>query len=39
MPSYSRTERLQRVALAQQGQPLLATDQIDDLVAYLASLK
>lgn len=39
MPSYSRTEKLQRVALAQQGRPLLAPDQIDDLVAYLASLK
>lgn len=39
MPSYSRTERLQRVALAQQGRPLLTPDQIDDLVAYLASLK
>lgn len=39
MPSYSRTERLQRVAPAQQGRPLLAPDQIDDLVAYLASLK
>ena len=39
MPSYSRIERLQRVAPAQQGRPLLAPDQIDDLVAYLASLK
>jgi sulfur-oxidizing protein SoxX len=39
MPSYSRTERLQRVAPAQQGRPLLAPDQIDDLVAYLSSLK
>ncbi len=39
MPSYRRTEKLDRVALAQQGRPLLAPDQIDDLVAYLASLK
>jgi sulfur-oxidizing protein SoxX len=39
MPSYSRSARLQRVAPAQQGRPLLAPDQIDDLVAYLASLK
>ena len=39
MPSYRRTEKLDRVALAQQGRSLLAPDQIDDLVAYLASLK
>ena len=39
MPSYSRSDKLQRVAAAQQGRPLLARDQIDDLVAYLVSLK
>ena len=39
MPSYSRADKLQRVAAVQQGRPLLAHDQIDDLVAYLVSLK
>ncbi len=39
MPSYGRTEGLQRVAPALQGRPLLTPSQIDDVVAYLESLK
>jgi sulfur-oxidizing protein SoxX len=39
MPSYGRTEGLQRVAVAQQGRPLLSPAQIDDVVAYLLSLQ
>ena len=39
MPSYGRTEGLVRVAPAQRGRPLLTPAQIDDVVAYLASLK
>ena len=39
MPSYGRTNGLQRVASAQQGKPLLSTAQLDDVVAYLASLQ
>jgi hypothetical protein len=30
---------LQRVAVAQQGRPLLSSAQIDDVVAYLLSLQ
>ncbi len=39
MPSYGRTSGLQRVASAQQGKPLLSPAQLDDVVAYLASLQ
>ena len=43
MPSYGRVysaaDAMQRVPVARQGKPLLAPDQIDDLVAYLGSLK
>ena len=39
MPSYSRTEGLARVAPAFSGRPLLTDEQIDDVVAFLATLK
>ena len=39
MPSYGRTEGLQRVAPALQGWPLLTPGQIDDVVVYLEGLK
>jgi L-cysteine S-thiosulfotransferase len=39
MPSYQRTEGLARVAPAFRGKPLLTPEQIEDVVAYLATLK
>ena len=39
MPSYFRTEGLRRVAPSFQGKPLLTAQQIEDVVAYLATLK
>lgn len=39
MPAYGRTEGLQRVGAAWRGKPLLDAQQIDDVVAYLASLR
>jgi len=39
MPAYGRTSGLQRVPTALQGQPLLTAPQVDDLVAWLVSLK
>ena len=39
MPSYGRSTGLQQVALAQRGKPLLTDGQIDDLVAWLATLR
>ena len=39
MPSYYRTEGLARVAPAVAGKPLLTAEQIEDVVAYLATLK
>jgi sulfur-oxidizing protein SoxX len=43
MPSYGRTDRptdpLLRVPAALRGQPLLSPTQVDDLVAWLASLR
>jgi L-cysteine S-thiosulfotransferase len=39
MPAYGDTGGLQRVAPAWQGRPLLQPAQIDDLVAWLASLR
>lgn len=38
MPAYRRTEGLERVAVAMRGKPLLSDAQIEDVVAYLASL-
>lgn len=39
MPSYYRVEGLNRVGLEFQGHPALSAQQIEDLVAYLSSLK
>ena len=39
MPSYSRSQGLTRVAPALGGKPLLTAAQIDDVVAYLVTLK
>jgi sulfur-oxidizing protein SoxX len=39
MPSYGATEGLERVVASRRGQPLLDARQIDDVVAYLATLK
>ena len=39
MPSFHRTEGLQRVAPAWQGQPVLSAQQVEDVVAFLQMLK
>jgi len=39
MPPYYRTEGLTRVAPAYQGKPVLSAEQIEDVVAYLATLR
>jgi sulfur-oxidizing protein SoxX len=39
MPAYHRTEHLERVGSAWQGQPLLAAQQIEDVVAFLRTLR
>lgn len=39
MPSYYRTDGLTRVAPAFSGKPVLTAEQIEDVVAYLATLK
>ena len=39
MPSYLRTDHLNRVAAAFQGKPVLSAAQIEDVVAYLGTLK
>ena len=39
MPAYHRTEGLTRVAPALRGKPLLSAAQIEDVVAYLTTLK
>lgn len=39
MPAYARTEGLRRVGTAWQGKPLLSAQQIDDVVAYLETLR
>ena len=39
MPSYSRTEGLERAAPQFRGKPLLTREQIEDVVAYLVTLK
>ena len=39
MPSYSSTDGLNRVAPAWVGQPILSPQQIDDVVAYLQTLR
>lgn len=39
MPSYFRTTGLQRVAEAYRGRPILNGQQIEDVVAYLQTLR
>ncbi|MEC4719976.1 sulfur oxidation c-type cytochrome SoxX [Noviherbaspirillum sp. CPCC 100848] len=39
MPSYYRTEGLARVSPAVQGKPILDAQQIEDVVAYLRTLR
>jgi sulfur-oxidizing protein SoxX len=39
MPSYYRVDGLERVATAWRGKPILSAGQIEDIVAYLASLR
>jgi len=39
MPAYYRTEGLTRVAPAVRGKPILTAEQIEDVVAYLMSLR
>jgi L-cysteine S-thiosulfotransferase len=39
MPAYYRTAGLNRVASTVQGRPLLAAQQIEDVVAFLRTLK
>lgn len=39
MPSYARTDGFARVAAGQAGRPILTSAQIDDVVAYLATLR
>jgi sulfur-oxidizing protein SoxX len=39
MPSYYRVDGLQRVGTSWRGKPILSAEQIEDIVAYLASLR
>ena len=39
MPSYYRVEGLDRVAGAYRGKPILDPEQVEDIVAYLSTLK
>jgi L-cysteine S-thiosulfotransferase len=39
MPPYYRTTGLQRVAKAFEGKTILSAEQVEDVVAYLATLK
>ena len=39
MPSYYRTDGLDRVAANWRGKPILSAEQIEDIVAYLATLR
>jgi len=39
MPAYHRTEELTRVAPAWRGKPILSAEQIEDVVAYLTTLR
>jgi len=39
MPAYHRTEGLARVAPAFRGKPVLSAEQIEDVVAFLMTLK
>ena len=39
MPAYFRTEGLTEVAAAYRGKPILSAREIEDLIAYLSTLK
>ncbi|MDB5608471.1 MAG: sulfur oxidation c-type cytochrome SoxX [Bradyrhizobium sp.] len=39
MPSYYRLDGLDRVGAAWRGKPILSAEQIEDIVAYLATLR
>jgi len=39
MPSYYRVDSLDRVAAEYRGKPILNARQVEDIVAYLVSLK
>jgi sulfur-oxidizing protein SoxX len=39
MPSYYRLDGLQRIGPSWRGKPVLSAEQIEDIVAYLASLR
>jgi sulfur-oxidizing protein SoxX len=39
MPSYYRVDGLERVGAAWRGKPILSTEQIEDIVAYLVTLQ
>jgi len=39
MPAYYRTDGLTRVAPSYRGKPVLSAEQIEDVVAYLLTLK
>ena len=39
MPSYYRIDGLTRVAPSLRGKPVLTAEQIEDVVAYLMTLK
>ena len=39
MPSYYRVDGLDRVGAAWRGKPMLSAEQIEDIVAYLATLR
>ena len=39
MPSFYRTEGLTRVGAPWRGKPILSAQEIEDAVAYLATLK
>jgi len=39
MPAYHRTEGLVRVAPAWRGKPVLSAEQIEDVVAFLMTLR
>jgi sulfur-oxidizing protein SoxX len=39
MPAYHRTEGLARVAPAYRGKPVLSAEQIEDVVAFLMTLR
>jgi sulfur-oxidizing protein SoxX len=39
MPSYYRTEGLRRVAPAYRGKPVLTAEQVEDVIAFLMTLR